>query len=62
MKSDPFALCLSNTVAANFAANVLLAIGAKPAMIEEPAEGRDSGHPEGRGGERAELLRLGGRR
>ena len=31
-------LCLTNTVAANFTANVLLAIGAKPAMIEEPSE------------------------
>lgn len=38
MKSDPFVLCLTNTVAANFTANVLLAIGAKPAMIEEPSE------------------------
>lgn len=37
-KQDPFVLCLTNTVAANFTANVLLAIGAKPAMIEEPAE------------------------
>lgn len=38
MKSSPFVLCLTNTVAANFTANVLLAIGAKPAMIEEPSE------------------------
>ncbi len=38
MRSDPFVLCLTNTVAANFTANVLLAIGAKPAMIEEPSE------------------------
>lgn len=38
MKANPFVLCLTNTVAANFTANVLLAIGAKPAMIEEPSE------------------------
>jgi len=31
-------MCLTNTVAANFTANVLLAIGAKPAMIEEASE------------------------
>ena len=38
MKSEPFVLCLTNKVAANFTANVLLAIGAKPAMVEEPSE------------------------
>lgn len=38
MRPEPFVLCLTNTVAANFTANVLLAIGAKPAMIEEPSE------------------------
>ena len=38
MKKDPFVLCLTNTVAANFTANVVLAIGAKPAMIQEPSE------------------------
>ena len=38
MKANPFVLCLTNTVAANFTATVLLAIGAKPAMIEEPSE------------------------
>lgn len=38
MNKNPFVLCLTNTVAANFTANVLLAIGAKPAMIEEPSE------------------------
>ena len=36
--SQGLVLCLTNTVAANFTANVLLAIGAKPAMIEEPSE------------------------
>jgi len=35
---EPLVLCLTNTVAANFTANCLLAIGAKPAMIEEPSE------------------------
>ena len=34
----PLVLCLTNTVAANFTANCLLAIGAKPAMVEEPGE------------------------
>jgi len=34
----PLVLCLTNTVAANFTANILLAIGAKPAMIEDPSE------------------------
>lgn len=38
MKNEPLVLCLTNTVAANFTANCLLAIGAKPAMVEEPAE------------------------
>lgn len=38
MKKEPLVMCLTNTVAANFTANCLLAIGAKPAMIEEPAE------------------------
>jgi len=38
MKKEPLVLCLTNTVAANFTANCLLAIGAKPAMIEEPSE------------------------
>ncbi len=37
-KENPFVMCLTNTVASNFTANVLLAIGAKPAMIEEPSE------------------------
>lgn len=38
MSDCPFVLCLTNTVAANFTANCLLAIGAKPAMVEEPSE------------------------
>jgi len=37
-KKEPLVLCLTNAVAANFTANCLLAIGAKPAMIEEPSE------------------------
>ena len=38
MRECPLVLCLTNTVAANFTANCLLAIGAKPAMVEEPSE------------------------
>ena len=38
MNKNPLILCLTNTVAANFTANCLLAIGAKPAMVEEPSE------------------------
>lgn len=38
MKQEPLVLCLTNSVAANFTANCLLAIGAKPAMVEEPSE------------------------
>ena len=38
MGECPLVLCLTNTVAANFTANCLLAIGAKPAMVEEPSE------------------------
>ena len=38
MKSEPLVLCLTNTVAATFTANCLLAIGARPAMVEDPAE------------------------
>ena len=38
MNKKPLVLCLTNTVAANFTANCLLAIGAKPAMVEEPCE------------------------
>ena len=38
MKQAPLVLCLTNSVAANFTANCLLAIGARPAMVEEPSE------------------------
>lgn len=34
----PLVCCLTNTVAANFTANALLALGARPAMVEEPRE------------------------
>lgn len=37
-EKSPLVMCLTNTVAANFTANCLLAVGAKPAMIEEPEE------------------------
>jgi len=38
MKNEPLVMCLTNTVAANFTANALLAIGARPAMVEDPDE------------------------
>ena len=41
MKQDPLVLCLTNSVAANCTANCLLAIGAKPAMVEEPSEAEE---------------------
>ena len=41
MNANPLVLCLTNTVAANFTANCLLAVGAKPAMIEEPCEAEE---------------------
>ena len=41
MNKQPLVLCLTNTVATNFTANCLLAIGAKPAMIEEPCEAEE---------------------
>ena len=41
MNKQPLVLCLTNTVAANFTANCLLAIGAKPAMVEEPSEAEE---------------------
>ena len=41
MNKNPLILCLTNTVATNFTANCLLAIGAKPAMVEEPAEAEE---------------------
>lgn len=37
-EKSPLVMCLTNTVAANFTANCLLAVGAKPAMMEEPEE------------------------
>ena len=41
MEKEPLVLCLTNAVAANFTANCLLAIGAKPAMVEEPSEAEE---------------------
>lgn len=41
MNKQPLVLCLTNTVAANFTANCLLAIGAKPAMVEDPFEAEE---------------------
>ena len=41
MSKSPLVLCLTNTVAANMTANCLLAIGAKPAMVEEPCEAEE---------------------
>ena len=38
MNREPLVLCLTNSVAATFTANCLLAIGARPAMVEEPSE------------------------
>ena len=38
MNKTPLVMCLTNYVAADFTANALLAIGAKPAMVEEPSE------------------------
>lgn len=38
MNEKPLVMCLTNTVAAEFTANALLAVGAKPAMVEEPSE------------------------
>jgi len=40
-EKNPLVLCVTNVVASNFTANCLLAIGAKPAMIEEPCEAED---------------------
>lgn len=36
--NEPLVMCLTNTVAAEFTANALLAVGAKPAMVEEQSE------------------------
>ena len=41
MKERPLVLCLTNAVAANFTANCLLAVGAKPAMVAEPCEAEE---------------------
>ena len=41
MKQDPLVLCLTNSVAANFTANCLLAVGAKPAMVSESCEAEE---------------------
>lgn len=41
MRECPLVLCLTNSVAANFTANCLIAIGAKPAMVEEPSEAEE---------------------
>ena len=41
MNKKPLVLCLTNTVAANFTANCLLAVGSRPAMIEEPCEAEE---------------------
>ena len=35
---QPLVQCMTNSVAANYAANVLLAAGASPAMIDNPFE------------------------
>ncbi|WP_227515689.1 hydroxyethylthiazole kinase [Acinetobacter qingfengensis] len=37
-QTQPLVHCITNTVASNFVANVLLAIGASPAMIDNPLE------------------------
>ena len=41
MKEQPLVLCLTNAVAANFTANCLLAVGAKPAMVSESCEAEE---------------------
>ena len=38
MNPTPLVMCLTNAVAANFTANCLLAVGAKPAMVEDAEE------------------------
>ena len=37
-QKTPLVQCITNSVAANYAANVLLAAGASPAMIDNPFE------------------------
>src|SRR5450631_1022456 len=39
--TSPLVQCLTNTVAAGWTANVLLAVGAAPAMIDNPREARE---------------------
>lgn len=41
MKDSPLVLCLTNRVAAGFTANCLLAVGAKPVMVDEPSEAEE---------------------
>jgi len=38
---EPLVMCVTNVVASEFTANCLLAIGARPAMIEEPCEAEE---------------------
>ena len=40
-EQPPLVQCLTNTVAAGWTANVLLAIGAAPAMVDNPREARE---------------------
>lgn len=40
-QQQPLVQCITNTVAANYVANVLLAAGASPAMIDHPEEAED---------------------
>jgi len=40
-EKEPLVMCVTNGVASNFTANCLLAIGAKPAMMEEPCEAEE---------------------
>lgn len=40
-EKPPLVQCLTNTVAAGWTANVLLAIGAAPAMVDNPREARE---------------------
>lgn len=40
-KQSPLVQCITNSVASNYAANILLAAGASPAMIDNPFEAED---------------------
>ncbi|GAB01056.1 MULTISPECIES: hydroxyethylthiazole kinase [Acinetobacter] len=40
-KQSPLVQCITNSVASNYAANILLAAGASPAMIDNPFEAGD---------------------